>query len=257
MDALTTSHIWYTYTGSNDPVLQDLTLNIPRGAVTAVMGPNGCGKTTLLCLFVGLMSPDKGDIRFLGRSYQTCRRGMLKRHIGLVPQNETIPFDLSLIEYVLLGRAPFLHLLQQPRKADETIAMEAIQTVGLARFSRQPVPTLSSGERQLASIARVLTQTPDIMLLDEPTSHLDLGNSRRILRLMRSISKQDSTVLFTTHDPNAAAVAADFIVMIGNEGLVAAGETERVLTEGNLSKTYSEKVEVAVTRRGPVVLTFS
>jgi iron complex transport system ATP-binding protein len=161
----------------------------------------------------------------------------------------------TLFEYVLLGRAPFLQLLQRPGEDDKAIAQKAIQTVGLDHLMDRAVPTLSGGERQLAAICRVLTQAPAICLLDEPTSHLDLGNARRILKLLQSIAQRGSSIVFTTHDPNAAAAVADHVVMFGKSGLVGTGATEHTLTDESLSATYGEPVEVVQTRRGPVVIT--
>lgn len=255
MDAITAKNICFRYTDNGRQIIQDLNLNVPKRSVTAVLGPNGSGKTTLLGLVIGLLSPQKGKLYLMGKPHRAYRNKAVKQLVGLVPQNEMIPFDLSLLEYVLLGRAPFLHLLQQPGEEDKTIAVEAIHTVNLEHLMHRSVLTFSSGERQLAAIARSLTQTPAILLLDEPTSHLDLGNSRRIISLLKTISNNNSSVMFTTHDPNAAAAAADYIILFGKSGLVAAGPKEQTLTEENLSHTYGQKVEVAQTHRGPVVLT--
>ncbi len=255
MDAIIAKDIWFKYSSNSSQVIKALDLNVPTGAVTAVLGPNGSGKTTLLGLVIGLLSPQKGELRLMGKPLQEYRKKSVKKLVGLVPQNEIIPFDLSLIEYVLLGRAPFLHLLQQPGERDKKIAEKAIKTVNMEHLMHRSVLTFSSGERQLAAIARSLTQTPNILLLDEPTSHLDLGNSRLILTLLRTISNNGSSVMFSTHDPNAAAAVADHIILFGKNGLVAAGPTKQTLTEENLSTTYEQRVEVIQTHRGPMVLT--
>jgi ABC-type Fe3+-siderophore transport system permease subunit len=135
-----------------------------------------------------------------------------------------------------------------------TIAKDAIKTVGLQSFSHRAVPSLSSGEKQLATVARSLAQTPSILLFDESTSHLDLSNSRRILALMKNSARDGKTVLFTTHDPNAAIAIADHIVLIRKEKLIASGGIKEVMTETNISDTYGEPVEVIQTDQGLVVL---
>jgi iron complex transport system ATP-binding protein len=254
MDAITTRQIRFSYGDSGPVVLRDLDLHIPQNAITAVLGPNGSGKTTLLRIMIGLLRPTQGELLILGRAIDRYCPAQIKRLVGLVPQNESLPFDLTLLEYVLLGRAPFLHLLQRPGDDDTAIAIEAIRTVGLEKMMPRIVATLSSGERQLAAICRILTQTPAILLLDEPTSHLDLGNSRRILRLLKTIAQTGSSVVFTTHDPNAASAVANHVVMVGKSGLVAAGDPDHTLTDATLSATYGQAVEVVHTRRGPVVM---
>ena len=255
MDALAARQLRFAYPAAAEPTFADLDLAVPDGAVTAILGPNGSGKTTLLYLFLGLLKPTAGEALIFGRPRDRYEARTLRRIIGLVPQNETVPFDLDLMEYVLLGRAPFLHLMQMPGAADRAIAAGAIETVGMARLAGRKVPTLSSGERQLAGAARALCQEPKILLMDEPTSHLDLANARRVLRLMRQITDQGRTVVFTTHDPNAAGAVADHVLLIGRQRLLASGPAADTLTGGLLSATYGEPVEVVRTGRGPVVRT--
>jgi len=253
MAALSAQNLHFAYPGAAEPTFSGLGLNVPAGAVTAVLGPNGSGKTTLLYLFLGLLKPISGSVGIFGRDCRQYGSRALRQMIGLVPQNETVPFDLSLTEYVLLGRAPFFHLLQTPGDTDRAMARRAIRTVGMARLAFRRVPTLSGGERQLAAAARVLCQEPKIMLMDEPTSHLDLANARRVLHLMRPMAEQGRTVVFTTHDPNAAAAVADHVVLLGRGRLLAAGRPDDTLTGRLLSATYGETVTVVRTCHGPVV----
>ncbi len=255
MDAVTVSHLDFGYNGNGKPIINNLDLNFPKGGITAVLGPNGCGKTTLLFLVVGLLIPDEGHILIAGNKRDTIEKKAIKQMVGLVPQNETVPFDLSLLEYVLLGRAPFLHLLQVPGKKDRQIARDAIEIVGLTHMIQRSVRNMSSGERQLAAIARSLAQEPDVLLLDEPTSHLDLANSNRVLKMMKTITGQGKTVVFTTHDPNAAAAFSDHVVLFGKNRQVREGGVSDILTSSRLTKAYGMDVEVMETHRGPVVLT--
>ena len=256
MPALATDQLDFSYPNSPDFVFQSMTLAMPRGAVTAILGPNGSGKTTLLDLFLGLLVPTGGSLSILGRDRRTYPSKAMKQVLGLVPQNETVPFELTLLEYVLLGRAPFLGLLETPGKEDRIKAVEAIEQVGMAHLQNRPVPFMSGGERQLAAVARALTQESQILLMDEPTSHLDLANARRILRLIRTIAAQGRSVIFTTHDPNAAAAAADHVVLLKHQQLLASGPTTVTLTRPLLSATYDETIEVVETPRGPFVLTY-
>ena len=249
------NELTFSYDGPGYPVLSGLTLDIPGEAVTAILGPNGSGKTTLLLLLLGMLTPQEGTILIKGQRRQNYTRSEMSRTVGLVPQREHFPLGFSVLEYVLLGRAPHLGLLDRPGVDDTQAAMDAVARVGMADLAGRPVPTLSGGERQLATVARALAQAPEIMLMDEPTSHLDLGNKQRILEVIRTLSDQRVTVALTTHNPSDAAAVADHIVLISAGHVVASGRSDDVLTSENLSKTYGLPVEVTRVQGRLVVLT--
>jgi len=238
------SGLSFSYNRSGQPVLQDLSLEIPAGSITAILGPNGSGKTTLLRLLLGFLRPWQGTIRLAGRplkSYSWQQRSQL---IGLVPQDEHIPFDFSTLEYVLLGRAPYLGPLEMPGQADRQVALKALHATGLAHLQDRPLPNLSSGERQLASVARALAQKPHILLMDEPTAHLDLSNKARLLEIMRHLSTQEVTLVLTTHDPNLASAVANRAVLMRHGQILDTGPVDSALTPTNLSATYGVPVRV-------------
>ncbi len=239
---------------TSDPVLAALDLEVPAGGVTALLGPNGCGKTTLLKLMLGLLRPDSGEIQVLGEPLDPRQRRSLSRRIGLIPQEEHVPFDLTLIEYVVLGRAPYLHLLQLPRPEDRDVARRALCDVGLDGLAHRPVPSLSGGERQLAAVARALAQQPRILLADEPTSHLDLRNRRAVLDVLAGQASNGRTVLMTTHDPNAAAAVAQQVVLLRRGAVLAAGAPADVICSTTLSQVYGVDIDVEIIRGRPTVL---
>jgi iron complex transport system ATP-binding protein len=241
---LSASGLSFSYNGAERTVLRDLSLEIPGGAITAILGPNGSGKTTLLRLLLGVLQPQQGTIQLAGRSLGSYPRRERSQMLGLVPQDEHIPFDFSVLEYVLLGRAPYLGTLSMPRKADAKIALEALHTTGLADFQDRSLPNLSGGERQMATVARALAQQPRVLLLDEPTAHLDLGNQARMLEIMRHLVAGGVTVVLTTHDPNLAASVAGYAVLMCQRQVLAAGPPEDVLTAEKLSVTYGVPVQV-------------
>jgi iron complex transport system ATP-binding protein len=245
----------FSYDGPGRPVLAGLSLDIPEAAVTAILGPNGSGKTTLLRVLLGMLTPQGGRILVRGRLQGEYSRRAMSRTMGLVPQREHFPLGFSVLEYVLLGRAPHLGLLDRPGGGDAQAAMDAVTMVGMADLAGRLVPTLSGGERQLATVARALAQGPEIMLMDEPTSHLDLGNKQRILEVVRALSDERVTVALTTHNPSDAAAVADHIVLISAGQVVASGRADDVLTSENLSKTYGLPVEVTRVHGRLVVLT--
>ena len=237
-------------------MLKKISGQIPARSITAVLGPNGSGKTTLLLLLLGLLAHKKGDILVSGKPLGDYSPKEMKRLIGLVPQEESIPFDLSVLEYVLLGRAPHLKLLALPKEEDFEIALNAMETIGITPLRDRSLPSLSGGERQLVMIARVLTQESAILLLDEPTSHLDLANRRRVLQVMRLLRDMGKTVVFSTHDPNAAAGVADHVLMLRDGGILVAAPVREAFTTKNLTDTYGVEVEVIEMRNRPMVLPF-
>ena len=236
--------LWFSYDGPGRPVLAGLSLDIPPGATTAILGPNGSGKTTLLRLILGVLTPGRGTVRLAGRPLADYARSERSRLVGLVPQDEHIPFSLSAVEYTLLGRAPYLHPLQVPRDEDHRIALEALATVGVAHLTDRAVNTLSGGEQQLVVIARALAQKPRLLLLDEPTAHLDLGNRGRLLGLLRGLVAEGIHLVLTTHDPNLAAELADFVVLVNGGRVQDAGSVDDILVPDKLLATYGVPVEV-------------
>ena len=252
--ALSVSGLSFSYGGASQAVLQDLSLEIPSGAITALLGPNGSGKTTLLRLLLGVLRPGAGTLRLAGRPQSSYSRRELSQWIGLVPQDEHIPFDFSVLEYVLLGRAPYLGPLAMPGESDYRVALDAVYMAGLDGLMHRPVPNLSGGERQLAVVARTLAQQPRILLMDEPAAHLDLGNQGRLLEIMRALAAAGTTLVFTTHDPNLAAAVADFAVLMRQGQILDKGPVGAVLTCEALSATYGLAVQVVQVEGRRVVL---
>lgn len=236
--------ITFSYHQEDPRVIRNLSLEIPEGQITAVLGPNGTGKTTLLHLMLGLLKPASGQILLAGKHHSEYSRRELSRILGLVPQFESIPFNFTVLEYVLLGRSPYLKPFQTPGPEDIHLAREALEAAGVLHLRQKPVTELSGGERQLCHLARVLAQQTEILLLDEPTAHLDLENQSRILRLLRKMSGQGISVVLTTHDPNAAVFAADNFVLVDRGDIFAEGELDQVINAQNLSTMYNTPIRV-------------
>ncbi len=241
---LSFDHVRFGYIPRGAAVLPDLCLEISQGTVTAILGPNGAGKTTLLHLILGWLKPQSGDIYLEGKPLERYARNELGRQIGLVPQSETIAFDYTLVDYTLFGRTPYLRPLEMPGPEDIDLSLRALERVGLGKLAQRPVTGLSGGERQLGLVARALAQQPRLLLLDEPTSHLDLGNKARMIQLFKRLNAEGVTILFTTHEPEvASALATDLILM--REGQVRkVGALPEVLTAANLSALYGLPVDV-------------
>lgn len=234
----------FRYSASAPLVLAGLDLAIAAGTVTAILGPNGSGKTTLLQILLGRLAPLAGEVAIGGQPLAAYARRELGKLIGLVAQEEDVPFEFAVWEYVVLGRAPYLGWLEMPSPADYQIAADAIATVGIAHLQERVVPSLSGGERQLVRLARAVAQQPAVLLLDEPTNHLDLSNRGHVLHLMRSLAASGNAVIFTTHDAGAAALVADNAILLRDGKILDAGAVEQVFTDANLSAVYQTSVRV-------------
>ena len=244
----------FGYDGDHRSVLNDLSLEIPAGAITAILGPNGAGKTTLLHIMLGLLSPRAGTVLIDGKPQVRYSRQELSRWIGLVPQTEHIPFDFSVLEYVLLGRSPYLGLLEMPGDEDYRIASEALNALDLSELAQRSVTELSGGEQQMVMLARALAQQSRILLLDEPTSHLDLSNKGRILHVLRQMAERGVTVVFTTHDPEAAISISHYLILMREGRTLGSGTLDTVLTTANLTLTYGVPVRIVRVEDRPIVL---
>jgi iron complex transport system ATP-binding protein len=246
--------IAFRYQPHNGPVLAQLALEIRPGTITAILGPNGIGKTTLLHLALGWLKPESGRIVLAGQPLGSYSRHELGQWMGLVPQSEHMPFDYPILEYVLLGRAPYLKPLEMPGERDCRIARQALDQVGLGGLAGRAVTRLSGGERQLVLVARALAQQPKLLLLDEPTSHLDLSNKSRLLGLLEKLATQGVTILLTTHEPEVAAAIATHLVLMERGHKYHGGPLEQVLTTERLTATYGMPVEVIKVAGRRVVL---
>jgi iron complex transport system ATP-binding protein len=237
-------NISYTYQDSAKTVLQDISLQIPKGIITALLGPNGSGKTTLIDILLGWKKPNSGKVLVKGKKLFDYSRRDRSRLISLVPQNEPLHFAFTLLDYVLFGRAPYLPQLGIPGKKDIEIAFEALETVGLQDLHSRTITSLSGGERQLIMLARALAQQPEILLLDEPTSSLDPGNTEKVLDILQGLGNSGLTILFSTHDPSSAANIAQYIIMLREGKKFLADSTSILLTGENLTKLYGAKLNV-------------
>lgn len=245
----------FAYSEDGPEVLRDVSLDIGAGTICALLGPNGSGKTTLLNLVLGWLKPLEGRIEIDGRPGPDLTRREMSRVIGFVPQEEPAGFELSVLEYALLGRAPYLGFLETPGAEDRRAAEAAMEAAGIRKLRGRALPTLSAGEKQLASLARVLAQDPLIFLLDEPMSHLDLANIQRICWTIEALRDKGKTVVFTTHDPNVASASADSIVLLRKGKVVAAGPVRKTLNAANIKTTYGVDVEILEGNGRPVILT--
>ena len=221
------------------PVLEGVSFTLTAGCFYGLLGPNGCGKTTLLDLLAGLKRPASGQIRFRGRPLDAYGRRQLAREIALVPQNFYINFPFAVHEVVMMGRYPHLGRFARPGEEDLRLVQEALDAANMGRLANRPVTALSGGERQRVIFARALAQNTDMLMLDEATSNLDIRHTLGLLSRARERVRQGQlTVLAVFQDINLAALYCDELLFLQAGGLVAQGPTNDVLRADILEKVY-------------------
>jgi iron complex transport system ATP-binding protein len=233
----------YGYPGR--PVGRGLELALGAGEVLCVLGPNGGGKTTLFRTLLGLLPAQAGEVLLEGRALVAMSRGDVARRVGYVPQGNAAQFAFTVHEAVLMGRTAHISLFATPGAADRAAADHAIATLGIESLAGRVVTELSSGERQLAMIARALAQGARALVLDEPTASLDFGNQVRVLREIRRLAAEGYAVVFSTHDPGQAFLAASRVMLLAHGGALRQGTPAEVITGDNLRAVYGVEVRVA------------
>ena len=243
---LSVENLSFRHRGGERDVLADVAFRIPEGARTVLLGPNGCGKSTLLMCLAGVWPIRSGRVLVRGRDCSRLPPRVMAGLMAVVPQTHSPLFSYTVREAVLMGRAPHVGPCSSPSPEDEAVADEAIAMVGLGALAERPYTRISGGERQLALVARALAQQAPIMLLDEPTAHLDFKNQYGVLDLIaRVCAERGLTVLVALHDPNLAEFFGDRIVMLADGRVRREGTPEEVLSEEILSGLYDSPVGVA------------
>lgn len=214
-----------------EPVCRDLTLEIPDGSFTAIIGPNGCGKSTLLKALVRVLRPVSGQVLLDGRPIRSYPGKQIARRLALLPQSPIAPDAIRVADLVRRGRHPYHSLLRQWSPTDQEAVEEAIAVTGIGELNDRPVAELSGGQRQRVWVAMVLAQRTPTLLLDEPTTFLDIAHQYDLLQLFTRLQHQGRTVVAVLHDLNQAARFADHLVLMHDGAIAAQGPPESVLTE--------------------------
>jgi iron complex transport system ATP-binding protein len=227
--------------------LSDVSVTVQRGSLTGLLGPNGCGKTTLLKLMAGVLRPHEGAITLGGRAIDRISRRELARHIAVVPQETHPAFDYTVLEMVLMGRHPHLGAFQLEGPEDIDIARDALSATGTSDLAGRAYMTLSGGEKQRVVIASALAQAPDVLLLDEPTASLDLAYQMEVASLLGRLNHDRGvSMVLATHDLNLAASVCDSLVLVRSGRVLAHGPTREVLTGAMIQRLYDVEADVHV-----------
>ncbi|MFZ5851265.1 MAG: ABC transporter ATP-binding protein [Actinomycetota bacterium] len=227
------------------PVTENLDLDLPQGRVSAIIGPNGCGKSTLLRALARLLAPQTGQVLLDGEPLHRLPTRTVARRLGLLPQGAVTPAGLTVRELVRRGRIPYTSPWRQWSPADEAAVQEALVATGLTGLAEAPVDTLSGGQRQRAWLALVVAQQTRVLLLDEPTTYLDLAHQLDVLDLVRDLNaRHGSTVVMVLHDINQAARYATHIVAMKDGRVLAQGTPAQVVTRRLMEEVFEVTCQV-------------
>ncbi|WP_298666355.1 heme ABC transporter ATP-binding protein [uncultured Methanofollis sp.] len=218
-------------------VLESVSLAVNEGSFIGILGPNGCGKTTLLRTLSRILRPEEGTVSLDGREIADYSVRDLATRLGVVPQETGVPFAFTVREIVLMGRHPYLGPLSSLKEEDYAICRRAMEQTSTVHLADRLITEISGGERQRVLIARALAQQPKVLLLDEPTSHLDISHQIEVLSIIRGLTPR-VTVIGVFHDLNLAACFCDRIVLMEKGRVVAAGAPEEVLTAGAINQVF-------------------
>ena len=231
----------------NVNIIREITAHFNPGELVSLVGPNGAGKTTLLKLISGTLKPSSGKIYIYDQLSHNLTNKKRAVWISMVPQNPKLPNELSIPDFVMLGRNPHLGLLQWESKEDFNIARKSMSLTEIDYLSGRKLGEISGGEKQRAMLALAITQQSPIMLLDEPTSNLDISHQRKVMKIIRRIHEEKSgfgATVLAIHDLNIAAQFSDRILLFSNGSIAADGTPKEVLTKNNIESIYGSEVTI-------------
>ncbi|HJE02703.1 ABC transporter ATP-binding protein [Aliarcobacter thereius] len=247
MKLIEAKNISFSY--KNNQVLDDINFELNQGDILSLLGKNGSGKTTLLKILLGIFK-SKGEVKILDKSIKEYSNKELAKLISYVPQTHQIPFDYTIFDVVLMGRLPHIGLFSNYSSKDRDIAIKALEKVGILHLKEKIYSQVSGGERQLAFIARALTQSAKIIFMDEPVTGLDYGNQLKLLNFLKTLSKEGYTFIKTTHYPEHALYASNKVMMLEKGKVLDFGDIEEKLTQENIKILYNIDVEIISKKNG-------
>jgi iron complex transport system ATP-binding protein len=232
----------FAYNGS--PVLRRVSFSVGQGEMVCLLGPNGCGKTTMLRLMLGLLAPTGGSLRVCGRKARTMSRREMAARVAYVPQLHQAPFAYSVLDMVLMGRAMRRSFFGQATRRDRDMAMAALDQLDIAHLAAKPVTQLSGGQRQLTLLARALAQETAALVLDEPMTGLDFGHQANFLEILKDLCAKGHTCVMSTHCPDHALWVADHVLMLRQGQVVADGAPDAAVTSETLGRLYDAAISI-------------
>lgn len=230
-------NISFAYPGASN-IFNNVSFSVDKGQIISILGPNGIGKTTLLNCMGNLAAPTNGEILIEGKDMGNMTPREIGMNIGFVPQFIIPSFAYEVLDYVVTGCAPRLGTFEKPREKHYQTARESLEQMKISHLSQKYYTQISGGERQQVSISRALAQRPKVILMDEPTAHLDYGNQIKVLRIIKRIAGEGYAVVITTHNPDHALLLGGEVAAINPNGEFTFGSCEDVISEEFLSTLY-------------------
>lgn len=240
-------------------IINSLDVEIPEGKITTIIGPNGCGKSTLLKTISRIIKPKKGIIYLDGISIHQQSTKELAKQMAIMPQSPTAPQGLTVYELVSYGRFPHQNGLRRLMSEDKKVIEWALEVTGVKAFAEAEVDSLSGGQRQKVWIAMTLAQETDVILLDEPTTYLDMAHQLDVLKLLKKLNEQENrTVVMVLHDLNHAARFSDYLITMNAGNIVKTGSPLEVMTKETLKNVYEIEASIIIEPKlgYPICLTY-
>lgn len=226
----------------NKKVLDGVNLCIEEGSITAILGKNGCGKSTLLDCIIGYNEYKEGQVIIDNEDIKRLSHRELSKKVAYISQNTTINLDYTVLEFILFGRTCHLAFGSAPKEKDHKIAKENAEKLGIIHLLSKDINKISGGERQLAFIARALTQESKIIVMDEPTASLDYGNQLRLFEIIMGLKEKGKTIVFTTHNPEHVKLIDCDVAIINDGRIYRTGRANKIITKDMLKELYGDIV---------------
>ncbi len=243
MYSLEVENLKFAY--KNDLVLRDISFNIEKGKFLSIIGPNGSGKSTILKLLNNIYYSKSAKILVDGKNLNTFKKKDLARKMALVPQDTIIDYEFTVEEVVLMGRHPYKGRFEKENGNDSKIVREALELTNTLHLKDRIITEVSGGERQRVVIARALAQDTSIILLDEPTAHLDINHQIEILDLLKKLNKEKgTTIILVIHDINLGVRYSEEVIMLSKGKILGQGSPEKVITRDNIQLAYNMEVAI-------------
>lgn len=244
-DYISVENISFKYSHhQSDYVLENISFKVRKGDIFYLLGPNGTGKSTLLKCLAGLLKVQQGHTYLEGTDIGSISHNTIAKKLAFVPQSHSSAFPYSVRDIVVMGRSPHINIMSSPSENDFKQTDNALEIAGITNLAERACTELSGGEWQLVLIARALAQDPEILLLDEPTSHLDLGNQIKILHVIENLAARNLTIIIATHFPDHALIHSNQAAILKQKHIMSIGPTEEVITEENMHKAYGVNVKI-------------
>ena len=243
MDIYNIKNLSFKY-NKESVVFNDVSLSIEEGNIYTLLGKNGAGKSTLFSILLNLTNDYNGVVLFLDEDIKNTNRRELAKNIGYVPQTPQLSFDFTAREYVAMGLAAYTDLFNELKESDYRKVEEAFEKLDIKYLIDKNMFSMSGGERQLVVIARSIVSNPKVILMDEPTAHLDIANQYKVLRIIKELKNKGYTVITSTHDPNQVALLNECAIIINTNKKIIQGKSSEILDEKVIYDIYGIKMEI-------------